>query len=105
MAGRTVTSKGSVTYSLRWWFAVTRTAPIRSGLEVETPPAAFYVWVTVPKGYASASFTAHLLEKAGIVTTPGNGFGAPGEGYIRMTLCTSKERLAEAVERIRKARY
>ncbi|MCP9470116.1 MAG: LL-diaminopimelate aminotransferase [Nitrospira sp.] len=72
------------------------------GLEVDPPAAAFYVWVTVPKGYTSTSFTAHLLEKAGIVTTPGNGFGAPGEGYIRMTLCTSKERLAEAVERIKR---
>ncbi len=72
------------------------------GLEVDAPPAAFYIWVTVPKGYTSASFTAHLLEKAGIVTTPGNGFGAPGEGYIRMTVCTTKERLAEAVERIQK---
>jgi LL-diaminopimelate aminotransferase len=75
------------------------------GLEVDAPPAAFYIWVTVPKGYTSASFTAHLLEKAGIVTTPGNGFGPPGEGYIRMTVCTSKERLAEAVERIRKAGF
>ena len=72
------------------------------GLDVDPPPAAFYVWVTVPKGYTSASFTAHLLEKAGIVTTPGNGFGEPGEGYIRMTVTTSKERLAEAVERIKK---
>jgi LL-diaminopimelate aminotransferase len=77
----------------------------RLGLEVDAPPAAFYIWVTVPKGYTSASFTAHLLEKAGIVTTPGNGFGAPGEGYIRMTVCTSKERLAEAVERIKKAGF
>ena len=75
------------------------------GLEVDPPPAAFYIWVTVPNGYTSASFTAHLLEKAGIVTTPGNGFGAPGEGYIRMTVCTTKERLAEAVERIQKAGY
>jgi LL-diaminopimelate aminotransferase len=75
------------------------------GLEVDPPPAAFYIWVTVPQGYTSASFTAHLLEKAGIVTTPGNGFGAPGEGYIRMTVCTSKERLAEAVERIKKAGF
>jgi len=72
------------------------------GLEVDLPPAAFYVWVAVPKGYTSTSFTAHLLEKAGLVTTPGNGFGAPGEGYIRMTVTTTKERLAEAVERIRK---
>ncbi len=74
----------------------------KAGLEVENPPAAFYVWITVPQGYTSASFTAHLLEKAGIVTTPGNGFGEPGEGYIRMTLTTSKDRLAEAVERIQK---
>jgi len=75
------------------------------GLEVDAPPAAFYIWVTVPKGYTSTSFTAHLLEKAGIVTTPGNGFGAPGEGYVRMTVCTTKERLAEAVERIKKAGF
>ena len=75
------------------------------GLEVDPPPAAFYVWVAVPRGYTSASFTAQLLDKAGIVTTPGNGFGAPGEGYIRMTVCTAKERLAEAVERIQKAGY
>jgi LL-diaminopimelate aminotransferase len=75
------------------------------GLEVDPPPAAFYVWVAVPKGYTSASFTAQLLDKAGIVTTPGNGFGTPGEGYIRMTVCTAKERLTEAVERIQKAGF
>ena len=71
------------------------------GLEFETPAATFYVWIEVPRGYTSASFTAHLLEKAGIVTTPGNGFGAPGEGYIRMALTTTKERLAEAVDRLK----
>lgn len=71
------------------------------GLAVEKPAAAFYAWVEVPKGFTAASFTAHLIEHAGIVTTPGNGFGEPGEGYIRMTLTTSKDRLAEAVERIR----
>jgi LL-diaminopimelate aminotransferase len=71
------------------------------GLEFETPSATFYVWIEVPQGYTSASFTAHLLEKAGIVTTPGNGFGAPGEGYIRMALTTTKERLAEAVDRLK----
>jgi LL-diaminopimelate aminotransferase len=75
------------------------------GLEVDAPPAAFYVWVKVPKGYKSASFTAHLLEKAGIVTTPGNGFGEAGEGYVRMTLCTPKERLLEAVARMEKVGF
>ena len=74
----------------------------RIGLEVEPLKAAFYVWITVPKGFTSTTFTAHLVEKAGIVTTPGNGFGDAGEGYIRMTLCTTKERLAEAVQRIEK---
>ena len=74
----------------------------RVGLEVEPLHAAFYVWITVPKGFTSTTFTAHLLEKGGIVTTPGNGFGQAGEGYIRMTLCTTKERLREAVERIEK---
>ena len=72
------------------------------GLELNTPSAAFYVWIGVPKGFTSESFTAHLIEKAGIVTTPGNGFGDPGEGYVRMTVTTSKERLAEAVERMKK---
>ncbi len=99
----------SVTDSLRKTYQDRRDTLIpglkKLGLEVDPPPAAFYVWVTVPKGYTSTSFTAHLLEKAGIVTTPGNGFGAPGEGYIRMTLCTSKERLAEAVERMKKTGF
>ena len=72
------------------------------GLEVELPQAAFYVWIAVPPRFTSTSFTAHLLEHVGIVTTPGNGFGQEGEGYIRMTLTTSQDRLAEAVERIRK---
>jgi LL-diaminopimelate aminotransferase len=72
------------------------------GLVLDTPEAAFYVWIEVPKGFTSASFTAHLIEKAGIVTTPGNGFGDPGEGYIRMTVTTTKERLAEAVDRMQK---
>jgi LL-diaminopimelate aminotransferase len=77
----------------------------RIGLEVEPLHAAFYVWITVPKGFTSAAFTAHLLEKAGIVTTPGNGFGEAGEGYIRMTLCTPKERLLETVSRMEKVGF
>ena len=62
--------------------------------------ATFYVWIDVPDGYTSATFTSHLLEKAGVVVTPGNGFGAAGEGYVRMALTVGTERLKEAVERI-----
>ncbi len=71
-----------------------------AGLSVETPRATFYAWIEVPKGYTSASFASHLLTQAGIVATPGNGFGAPGEGYIRMALTVSVERMKEAVARI-----
>ncbi|MBF0225602.1 MAG: LL-diaminopimelate aminotransferase [Desulfobacterales bacterium] len=70
------------------------------GLSVEPPKATFYLWIEVPKGYTSASFTSHLLQKAGIVVTPGNGFGKAGEGYFRISLTTNKERLKESIERI-----
>jgi LL-diaminopimelate aminotransferase len=72
------------------------------GLECEKPRATFYVWVSTPKGLSSAEFTAKLLEEAGVITTPGNGFGAAGEGYVRFTVCVDKERLKEVAERIRR---
>jgi LL-diaminopimelate aminotransferase len=71
------------------------------GLKVNKPQATFYVWVSVPKGFTSTGFTAHLLKNAGIVTTPGNGFGQYGEGYIRMTITVGVDRLKEAVERMK----
>ena len=81
-------------------------AGLRSvGLQPEVPKASFYVWCPTPKGYSSADFTSLLLRQAGIVTTPGSGFGPPGEGYVRMALTVSKERIAEAVQRIRKLSF
>jgi LL-diaminopimelate aminotransferase len=74
----------------------------RLGLTVDSPKAAFYVWIRVPKRHSSASFSTLLLDEAGIVTTPGNGFGKAGEGYIRMTLTVPRDRLSEAVARIEK---
>ncbi len=74
----------------------------RLGLRLERPRATFYAWVEVPRGYGSAGFATHLLERAGIVCTPGNGFGAPGEGYVRFAFTVGVERLQEAVERIGK---
>jgi LL-diaminopimelate aminotransferase len=73
------------------------------GLEVIKPKASFYLWAKVPKQFDSSSFVAHILEKAGVLTTPGNGFGAPGEGYVRFALTVPVERMKEAVERLRKA--
>ncbi len=75
------------------------------GLTVEPPRATFYVWCAAPKGMTSAQFTALLLQEAGIVTTPGSGFGEPGEGYVRFALTVSKERMAQAVERMGKLTF
>ncbi len=71
------------------------------GLEVYKSDATFYLWVKVPKGYTSAEFVSLLLDKCGIVCTPGNGFGQYGEGYFRISLTVPTARLLEAVERIK----
>jgi len=71
-----------------------------AGLELHSPKATFYLWIKVPKGYTSSEFTAHLLKEAGVMTTPGNGFGEAGEGYIRISLTQPLDRIEEAVERI-----
>lgn len=74
----------------------------KMGIEVRKPKATFYLWAKVPGGFSSSDFAAHLLNNAGVLATPGNGFGSPGEGYIRFALTASSKRTREAVERIRK---
>lgn len=75
------------------------------GLEVKPPKATFYVWAPVPKGFTSINFAKLLLEEAGIVATPGVGFGNAGEGYIRFALTKSADRIKEAVERMKKLQF
>jgi len=75
------------------------------GLGLEPPKATFYLWIQVPGGYTSAQFATLLIEKAGIVATPGNGFGETGEGYIRMALTVDESRLNEAIERLKKINF
>ena len=72
------------------------------GLRVKLPKATFYIWAPVPKDFSSISFAKLLLEEAGIVATPGVGFGEAGEGYIRFALTKPVERIKEAVERMKK---
>jgi LL-diaminopimelate aminotransferase len=72
------------------------------GLEINPLRATFYAWISVPKTYDSMRFASLLLERANIVATPGVGFGKYGEGYIRMALTVSKERILEAMERLKK---
>jgi LL-diaminopimelate aminotransferase len=70
------------------------------GWNVERPKATIYVWPKVPKGYTSTSFCELILDKAGVVVTPGNGYGEYGEGYFRISLTISTERLKEALKRL-----
>jgi len=74
------------------------------GLEVNPPRATFYLWVKVPPGYDSVSFAALVLDKAGVVLTPGSGFGAAGEGYVRLALTVPEARLEEVAQRLQNIR-
>ena len=70
------------------------------GLRASPPKATPYIWVRVPDGYTSASFTELVLEEAGVVVSPGPSFGPSGEGYVRISLTVADERLEEAAQRI-----
>ncbi|RMF91720.1 MAG: aminotransferase class I/II-fold pyridoxal phosphate-dependent enzyme [Methanobacteriota archaeon] len=68
------------------------------GFAVEPPKATFYVWMETPEG-DSMAFASRLLD-AGVVVTPGVGFGRHGEGFVRFALTQPAERIAEALERM-----
>jgi L-glutamine---4-(methylsulfanyl)-2-oxobutanoate aminotransferase len=70
------------------------------GWDVTAPKGSFFAWLKVPKGLTSAEFADILLDQANIAAAPGIAFGELGEGYVRVGLLTSEERLAEAVKRI-----
>jgi LL-diaminopimelate aminotransferase len=72
------------------------------GMDLLKPKATFYIWVKVPSPFDSMSFVTHMLDKAGVLATPGNGFGEAGEGYVRFALTASATRIKEAVERIQR---
>ncbi len=66
------------------------------------PGGTFFSWLPVPKEFTSSQFADLLLDKAKIAVAPGIGFGKHGEGYVRIGLLTSEDRIREAAERIRK---
>jgi LL-diaminopimelate aminotransferase len=69
------------------------------GFDVPLPKATFYVWMPVKDCMA---FSARLLTEAGIVATPGVGFGSSGEGYVRFAITRPVVRIQEAIERMRR---
>ena len=81
------------------------------GIKAEKPKATFYVWAEVPEKFKneamghtekspSMAYCEHLLGKAGVVCTPGVGFGKYGEGFVRFALTQPEDRISEAINRI-----
>jgi L-glutamine---4-(methylsulfanyl)-2-oxobutanoate aminotransferase len=70
------------------------------GWHAKRSEGSFFTWLPVPAGYTAASFADLLLHEAKVVVAPGNGFGDNGEGYVRLALLASEDRLTEAVNRI-----
>jgi aminotransferase len=74
------------------------------GWVAQPSQGSFFTWLPLPKKYNSVEFADILLNQAHVVVAPGVGFGTHGEGYVRLALLSSEERLREAVERIGKLR-
>ena len=72
------------------------------GIKHRVPDASFYLWCNTPEGFTSSEFVTSVLKQTGVVLTPGQGFGTPGEGYFRISLTVHNDLLEEAVSRISK---
>lgn len=76
----------------------------RLGWEVESPKAGMFLWAKIPEPWRSKistmDFAMKLLEEGHVAVSPGSGFGAAGEGYVRMSLVENEKRLKQAVRQI-----
>lgn len=75
----------------------------KMGWNVKPSSATMYLWIPVPRHSNSTDFALDLLQKTGVVVTPGNAFGDGGEGYVRVSLIADCDRLSEALQRMEKA--
>ena len=74
----------------------------QAGVDVTPPRGTIYIWAPVPAEFpSSADYCAHVLERTGVVISPGAAYGPSGEGFFRISLTTPEDRLREAVERLR----
>jgi LL-diaminopimelate aminotransferase len=73
-----------------------------AGFELPCPQATMYLWVPLPEGVASEPWARRLLLEQGVAVLPGKSLGEGGEGFFRIALTTSEERLREAAGRIAK---
>jgi len=70
------------------------------GLETRKPKGGLYIWAKVPDGYTSVQLATELLEKVGVVVTPGTGYGKNGEGYVRLSLTIADAMLVKGLSKL-----
>ena len=73
------------------------------GWKLKKPKGSMYIWIPVPQGYDSTEFAMDVVNKTGVVVSPGISFGDIGEGYVRAALVVPEDRLCQALERMEKA--
>jgi LL-diaminopimelate aminotransferase len=73
------------------------------GMRTRRTQAGLYVWSAVPAGFTSRDFANWLFDETGVFVTAGSNFGASGEGYVRISMTESQERIATALGRMREA--
>ena len=74
------------------------------GWKVKDTQGTMFVWAPLPEGFHNSNeFCMELMEKSGVICTPGSSFGSLGEGYVRFALVLPEEELQAAVESIRKS--
>jgi len=72
------------------------------GFRFQLPRASYYFWVHIPEPYTSSvEFCADLLEKRGLVVTPGVGYGPSGESFFRVSMTAPDARIDQGLERLR----
>ena len=71
-----------------------------AAFDATAPKATMYVWVPVPAGESSQAFATRALEQEGVIIMPGRALGAGGEGFFRIALTVSEERMLEATQRL-----
>ncbi len=88
-------------YSTRRDFLIKGLAEL--GWDIPPSKATMYLWVKTPVGQGSTDFALDVLQKTGVVITPGNAFGEAGEGYVRISLIADCDRLGEVLKRFKQA--
>ena len=73
------------------------------GWSIPKTKATMYLWVPCPPGMSSTDFALSVLQQTGIVLTPGNAFGEGGEGFVRISLIADRDRLQQALDRLKQA--